>query len=280
MFPVQFDRPITATIKRRYSCRSYLNGELEEWINQKFAPFLTEPLTGIWGSTIRIKLLKMSQANQERVRLGTYGFISGAREFFVGIINSSTALIEFGHLFEQLILYATEIGLGTCWLGGSFTRSTFSKAARLQPDEYIPAISPVGFIASDVTIRERVLRKLTAANNRKPWEMLFFDSELQPLTPEKAGSYAEPLEMVRLAPSASNKQPWRIVQNHQNYHFYLKRTPKYWQTNQIDLQQIDLGIALCHFELTAREKLLSGNWKRIKPDLPVPQDWEYIASWN
>lgn len=32
-----------------------------------------------------------------------------------------------------------------------------------------------------------------------------------PLEKEEAGNYEAALEMVRIAPSASNKQPWRIL---------------------------------------------------------------------
>ena len=37
------------------------------------------------------------------------------------------------------------------------------------------------------------------------------NSFAEPLTEEEAGDYQFPLEMLRLAPSAVNKQPWRVV---------------------------------------------------------------------
>ncbi len=36
------------------------------------------------------------------------------------------------------------------------------------------------------------------------------------------------------------------------FSFYLSRTPGYWHPQEVSLQDIDMGIAMCHFELTAQ----------------------------
>ena len=47
-----------------------------------------------------------------------------------------------------------------------------------------------------------------------------------------------------------------------------------------DLQRVDMGIALCHFELTAREMGLAGHWAVDDPLNPISgPKTEYIASW-
>ena len=109
----------------------------------------------------------------------------------------------------------------------------------------------------------------------------------QPLPPEDAGMYVQPLEMVRLAPSASNKQPWRVIKHGDRWHFYLQRTPNYGRGSLVfnllrlaDLQRVDMGIALCHFEYTARELGLKGGWKQLDPQLETPLDGvTYVVSW-
>lgn len=45
-----------------------------------------------------------------------------------------------------------------------------------------------------------------------------------------------------------------------------------------DLQKNDIGIAKCHFDLTAKELGIKGSWLKDK-DINVPDDWEYIVSW-
>ena len=84
--------------------------------------------------------------------------------------------------------------------------------------------------------------------------------------------------MVRLGPSASNKQPWRIIKDKNAYHFFLCRTRGYGVTGY-DMQKNDIGIAKCHFELSANELGLKGTWQEIK-NISTPNDWEYICSWS
>jgi hypothetical protein len=167
---------------------------------------------------------------------------------------------------ELLVLYATELGLGTCWLGGSFTRSRFSRKINLKKGEILPAVVSFGYPAE--ASRDHTIRRLVGSERRLPREMLFFDYPSgMPLSTEKAGVYAEPLEMVRLAPSASNHQPWRIMKENDSFHFYLNRNRKYNPGSPlnrllgiVDLPRVDMGIAMCHFELTSMMLGMRGRW--------------------
>jgi hypothetical protein len=48
----------------------------------------------------------------------------------------------------------------------------------------------------------------------------------------------------------------------------------------IDLKRIDMGIAMCHFELTAKELGLEGEWKREDPAFATADGaLTYTASW-
>jgi hypothetical protein len=177
--------------------------------------------------------------------------------------------------------------MGTCWLGGFFTRSTFSRKISAAKDEIIPAVCAVGPIAPRSTPLDDAIRQGVGARNRLSWDKLFFDRSIGvPLTQEKAGAYANALEMVRLGPSASNKQPWRIVKDGGGWHFYVQRTPGYlsgWLVKRAgiaDLQRVDLGIAMCHFALTAAEAGLQGRWEAREPALARPDALtEYVVSW-
>ena len=87
--------------------------------------------------------------------------------------------------------------------------------------------------------------------------------------------------MVRIGPSASNKQPWRIVVDGERLHLYLARTPRYRRlVPSTDLQMIDMGIAMQHLEISARELGLAGSWEFVKePAVDVATDAEYIVTW-
>ena len=124
----------------------------------------------------------------------------------------------------------------------------------LDEDEMMPCASPVGYTAKKMSMCESMMRMAIKADDRLPFEELFYDGAIEtPLSKEKADSLRFPLEMVRLAPSAVNKQPWRVVVADNAAHFYLKRSKGFGHESDLDMQKIDMGIALCHFALTAKE---------------------------
>ena len=153
----------------------------------------------------------------------------------------------------------------------------------LLPDETIPAVAALGYPAKRRSVVETLTRSSLRASKRKPWKTMFFDGSWDsPLEKSVAGAYAMPLEMVRRAPSSTNKQPWRIVRDDGAFHFYLQRSPGYqMMTSAADLQRIDMGIAMSHFELTAREAGLDGHWTEIDHGQAEyrPKRAEYVVSW-
>jgi hypothetical protein len=232
-------------------------------------------------------LLAATEEDRTALRgLGTYGFIQGATGFIIGVMQDGAKNLEdFGYCMEQVVLFATDLGLGTCWLGGTFNRSTFAARAGLRAGEQMPAVAAVGHISSRRGLMSRIIRRGAGADRRYPWSNLFFRERLgQPISAADAGAYAPILEMVRLAPSASNKQPWRIVRDGSAWHFYLQRTAGYRGTARLgrvpDLQRADMGIAMCHWELSAQETGLHGHWVIQEPAIARPGDLaEYVATW-
>lgn len=280
---------ITETITRRFSCRSYQELPLSNELCITLKNYLPSVSAGPFGGKANFQLVAATaNDNSGLLALGTYGFISGATAYIIGSIkNEGHNLEDFGYLMEKVILYATSLGLGTCWLGGSFTRSTFSQKITTGLGSIIPAVTPIGLMKDEKQAREGLLRRRINADQRLPWEALFFSEQFaKPLSREEAGVWEIPIEMVRRGPSASNKQPWRIVRQRGWFHFYLQRTRGYREGIVIrfqgveDIQRLDSGIAMCHFELTAREMDLPGGWVEIDPKLDLPDDLtEYVTSW-
>ena len=188
---------------------------------------------------------------------------------------------------ELLVLHATDLGLGTCLLGGSFTKSSFAAKIDLRPGELVPAVAAVGYIAGRPRAFDPLIRRFARSDQRLPWQRLFFrDAFDRPLSQDQAGAYAQPLEMLRLGPSASNKQPWRVIQDGDAWHFYLARTRGYGAGRltkgflTADMQRLDMGIAMCHFEQAARALGLEGRWLFDEPAITGPdQLTEYTATW-
>ena len=280
---------ITKTIQQRYSCRHYKNQPIPEDQRQKLVAFIQSLSPGPFGSQIRFDLIAATPEDQKALRgLGTYGFIKNAPAFLIGAsIPSEYHLEDYGYLLERIILYATSLGLGTCWLGGTFTKSGFAKQIELHHNEQMPAVASIGEIANLKQNRKGLVSHIADAHKRLPWQELFFNYTVgTPLLPHEAGEFAAPLEMLRLAPSASNKQPWRVISYNQAWKFYMQRTPGYRNDpikrilRLCDLQRVDMGIAMCHFEWTAQALRLPGKWQVEESLTQVPHPLgEYLVSW-
>ncbi len=284
-----FSKPITEVILQRYSCRAFAAQPVDATRQEQLQRYMDSLPPGPFGSKPRFKLVAATEAERQSLRgLGTYGFIQGATGFIIGaMLPAPHALEDFGYQMEQIILYATDLGLGTCWLGGTFTKSAFARQIALKKKETIPAVTATGQIADPEQARRGLISRVAGADRRKPWETLFFNQSFGiPLTQASAGKYTETLGMLRIGPSASNKQPWRLVKDGDACHFYLQRTPGYRRgffqvlLNLCDLQRVDMGIAMCHFELAAREQGLDGKWVIQEPGIAKPDELtEYTASW-
>lgn len=280
---MSYKSSIKELISRRRSWRSYGEQELEVEKRDLLANFYNSLETPFWGNRPRFHLVDVGSPGKGRIP-GTYGMIKGAGSFLVGAMERGHRDMEdFGYLFEKIILFATELNLATCWIGVTFARGPLADKINLTPQETIPCVSPLGYSAKRRSISDTVTRTTLGATKRKPWKDIFFNTAWDtPLDKQSAGDYEIPLEMLRLAPSATNKQPWRIVKDKENYHFFLQRAAGYDKmTSAADLQCIDMGIAMCHFEMTAKEQNLSGGW--IETDtwsVPLPKKCEYIVSWQ
>lgn len=264
----KFEKSVIETIKLRKSVRSYDNKPLSKEIIQKIENYINE-IYNPFNKEIRIKLIEKSEYNKE-FKLGTYGVIKGANYFLaVSCKDEEFSLEALGYTFEKLVLYCTSLGLGTVWLGGTFNKGEFSKAMNLKDYEKLPIVSPVGY-ESD---KKSLISKLMGNNNnkRKDFSEIFFDENFDtPLSKEDAGDYLDVLEMVRLSPSALNKQPWRVLRKENKFHFYIDL--------KNDFNKIDIGIALCHFHLTLQEKGLNGRFEFVKPE-NMDSKYEYCISW-
>jgi nitroreductase len=279
---VDISRPFEV-IRRRVSCRTFDGRPIDGIAKEKLREFLRSNTRGPFGNALRFNLIDLTEAERSELKsLGTYGVIKGASLFIAGAVaRGSRAMEDFGYGMERSILFATELCLGTCWLGGTLNRAGFGRKIGLLPEEFMPAISPVGYPADRRSLTDRAFRFMAKSDRRKPWSELFFDDRPgNPLVKENAGACGQALESVRIGPSASNRQPWRIIREGASFHFYLTRTPGYDKmTGEIRLQEVDMGIALCHFELSAEELGIGGNWLQARPGFSG-QAMEYVVSWE
>ena len=195
--------------------------------------------------------------------------VKGARCYAIGACADGFGeQLATGYAFERFVLSCTEAGLGTCWLGATFTRSRFqhyfdsySKDARQKMS--VRVVSPVGHDAPKQRWGERILRHMSKSDSRKSFNELFsgvaappegmakkiVSGEILLQEIERDGIIAFALEMMRLAPSSTNSQPWRATVTPQERvtHVTLHSVG---QGGRFTL--IDMGIGLLHFTETLR----------------------------
>lgn len=271
---------VEEAVSKRYSVRNYQDKEVELEKLELIESFI-KSLSNPFGNKINFHYLEnKDMKNQEK--LGTYGVLLGAKQYIGTTITlESHSLEALGYEFEALILYLAYLGLGTCWLGGTFDRGGFAEAMKVKEGDIFPIITPYGYAADFKHEKEMEMRKMIKADHRTPWNELFFkDNYNSPITTDEAGDIACALEMVRLAPSASNKQPWRIVLKDGNCHFFEYKEPGYSDRFIYDIQRVDMGIAAAHFDFSVQEKNIKGHFDTNQnPNIELPEHVEYMFSW-
>ena len=227
-----------------------------------------------YGLPIEWRLLDAkAQGLSSPVITGTDCFIAGKLQ------RAPHAEEAFGYAFERVGLFARSLGIGSTWIAGTMDRAAFERAMDPRAGEVMPCVSPLGYPAAKMSLRESMMRRAVKADSRLPFEELFFAGGFEtPLTAEKAGDLAEALELCRLAPSAVNRQPWRAVVCGAAVHFYEKHSKGFVTADGWDTQKIDLGIALCHFACAMEEKGRAYRFALEDPGLVHTPDTEYIAS--
>jgi nitroreductase len=264
-----------ATLRARYSCRDYAAPPSAEQADQ-ISSYIAQEILPPFGNKCRLVFLR-----KELGFTATYGVVGGSKWWLAGAVPRDAVMAgeDYGYVVEHILLRCTALGLGTVWLGGTFSSATFSAEIALEADkEKILAVSPVGVARHPGFLR----RLLSNKGIRQPIGRILFDGKWS--TPvidvETMGPYADCAEAVRLGPSALNKQPWRILRRQGDnndatllrFHFYDWANSSY--------SHIDLGIAMAHWEIAAQQKNLPGHWEVLaeRPELPA-QGTRYVVTW-
>ena len=272
--------PVAETIQKRHSVRTYENQPLLPQDRNALLEYMKQ-LDNPFGVPVHTHIID-KKLSEDGEKLGTYGVIKGASTFLgISIPDTKLAPLAAGYQFETLILLATHMGLGTVWLAATFNRDGFASAMEIEKDELFLAVSPVGYPAAKRSLTETLMRSTMKSSSRKEWKELFYQADFHtPLTQALAGAYAQPLEMVRIAPSAKNAQPWRVRKVGNVYHFYAHYKPELSRGEET-IKQVDLGIALSHFHQTALALGLNGAFELMpQEDAKLPKNLHYIISWR
>lgn len=231
-------------IETRISCRSYLDQPLDQ------------------ATLDEIGACAASLSKEGDLRFVVVGPNDGGRELklsgrmFTGGVSSYIALIgpdddevreRYGFFGEKLVLLATEMGLGTCWVAGTFDRD--SVTVPLAEGEVIHDVIPIGKVPAKQPLAQRTIRAGLRRRNKKP-EALYQG----PTSLGEAPAWVRAgIDAVIKGPSAVNGQPVVFVDDGNG----LRATLPHYKR---EVEFTDLGIAKLHFQLGAEHAGMPGTW--------------------
>lgn len=257
---------IMQAIKERRSVRSFdgkpLSADEKTMLNkaiaEAFSPF---------GGHVDIRLKEFPL--QGEFKPSTYGMIKDAMDYFlIGMLRDEASALTCGFKFEQVVLKAWQMQLGTCWIAATFDGTAFDKGETWPDGETLTIVSPVGK-PDKQSLKEKMTRLALGSKNRKPLQEMFWkDNFTAPVEP--GDHFGEALEMMRLAPSAKNAQPWRALVDGKKVHFYYR--------TKSETGPLDLGIGLYHFYAAERFEGRDGQF--AKQEAPIHDDWTYAVTWT
>ena len=103
------------------------------------------------------------------------------------------------------------------------------------------------------------MQKFAHSRQRRPFDELFDIGDNR--------EWVSALELMRLAPSALNGQPWRAVAEGNAVHFFC--------TKPEGLGLLDIGIGLAHF---AEGTDHPGEWETVDSAAALRPAWRYVIS--
>jgi nitroreductase len=166
--------------------------------------------------------------------------------------------VNVGFMLQQMDLYFSASGLGSCWLGIPQPTKEVTDSTKL---EFVILMS---FGKSN----EELYRKDTSEFHRKA---------LAEITEIKDAD--ELLEPTRIAPSAVNLQNWYFNGNKKEIHVYSTKANFLRNALGGSYYPVNMGIALCHLQLAAQHYGLKSQFSFDKSRVKnPPKNLDYVAT--
>lgn len=192
-------------VASRHSRRAY-DGTLADNDQLEAISELTERWTPY--ADARVALVTSPSADVFTGAIGSYGKVTDAPHVLVFIARDRSDFSDqhVGYTGQAIVLEATRLGLGTCWVGGFFNPRRVARIVNLASGERVLAVSPLGHPQERSTPSERAMSRIADARRRLP---------IAEIAPDAApGTWPDwavaAMETARVSPSAMNRQPWRF----------------------------------------------------------------------
>jgi nitroreductase len=238
-------------IKQRHSVRSFTNEELAPSVISALESEINYVNTHVSG--MKFQLILNDPAPFSGIN-NSYGMFRNAHHYLACVVDTSFKDLEekSGYCAQQIVIRAVKLGLGACFVSGTFNRQKIT--ARIRPGEKLLFVVLLGYPEESKTrLIARISSKLMHKSSTPPDSLFIgdgisYDEAIKQMPLLKYG-----LEAVSLAPSAMNRKPVRIsVINHRTSLEIRAITVEHSAQSKIDL-----GIAKFNFQV------------------PFPGEWEW-----
>ena len=227
--------------KRRVSIREYESDPSEEKYEALCA--LADKLS-VEGE-MRIVLSKSTQALFDGVLGKKFGKVNVTAAF----INSDGSPLEnVGYRGEAFVLECTALGLGTCWVAGTYNHASGRRIFDVKKGEKLASVTPIGVPkGGELPLDTEVMRKRKSIEKYTGLSV----KEIEGLEEWKRVG----LLSAQSAPSAVNMQPvsYTVGKN------FIEIQPS---GVSFLPRALDMGIAMLHLELGIVSSGQRGAWKR------------------
>jgi len=254
------DELMKAMLSRK-SVRQYTDESLTKEEIEKIQKYIAnkENLKGPFNSPIRIELVEDLKTMP----------VKKAPLFAVLITPiDNNGLIDAGFVFEKFILFIEMLGLNTCQIG-MFNRDTVKLAEPINDSQKILLCTPIGRGKEKSSLLERTIKALIGSKKRKELDEMFFSNSSKERITD--GKIREKLEYLRWAPSALNAQPWRIIIEDENAHFYIAEKEHSKIHGGLNIHTLDIGIILAHYMIAFNKTKVT-----ICKTAPTCQGMDYL----
>ena len=216
---------IEKLIRERHSVRNYLEKSIEDEKVKELNKLIDEINK---ENDLNIQLMLNDDIFDKLIF--SYGFIKGCNNYIAMIGKNSDDLEEkLGYNGEKIVLKAQELGLNTCWVGGTYKKR--SVRAKIKSDEKMVCVIAIGYGA-------------TSGNPRKSKSI-----EDIAVTKDYPDWFKRGVEFALLAPTALNSQSFKFE--------YIDEDHVKAHVGKTHLAKVDMGIVKYHFELGADKTI---NW--------------------
>lgn len=158
-------------IKTRKSVRTFNDEKLSKYDIEDISSF-ANGIRNPYDIPVEFTIL-----NSEEYGLSS-PVIEGEEYYIIAKVPKAEHCEEaFGYSFEEMVLYAWSLGIGTTWIGGTLNREIFENAVGVGDDEYMMIVSPLGYPSDNHSKVDKNLREMVKGDERFPYHELFFEED-------------------------------------------------------------------------------------------------------